>query len=184
MCFMQANILVDADWKVRLADFGLAVFAESMSNANSSKREGSVRWLAPEIIDPERFGKTSSRPTYESDVYSFGVVCVEVGSAIPRAPLFIFIFSQLYLGRAPLENLLDVTLLRDIPEGLRPNRPHFAIGSMPMSDELWQLTNLSWENLASDRPKAEELVQHMAKVLSSDARAGACDETGERSTEV
>ncbi|THH28482.1 hypothetical protein EUX98_g5711 [Antrodiella citrinella] len=77
------NILIDANVKVRLADFGLAVLADSVSNANSSKREGNVRWLAPEILDPQRFQKESSRQTYESDVYSFGIVCVE--SSMPDA---------------------------------------------------------------------------------------------------
>ena len=68
---------MDVGWNVRLADFGLAVFAEGMSNANSSKREGNIRWLAPEILDPKQFEKTSTRPTYETDVYSYGIVCVE-----------------------------------------------------------------------------------------------------------
>lgn len=63
---------------MRLADFGLAVFAESMSNANSSKRDGNIRWMAPELINAEQFGGTSCRPTYESDIYSFAIVCVEV----------------------------------------------------------------------------------------------------------
>jgi len=153
-----ANVLIDANRKVRLADFGLAVFAESMSNANSSKREGSVRWLAPEILDPERFNGLSSRPTYKSDVYSFGIVCVE-----------------LYLGKAPFEHMPDGPLMRHILDGLRPPRPFFAIGNIAMPDALWELIGDSWHTVATDRPAATDLVERMASVRSLDTHASTYD---------
>ncbi|KAH8092658.1 kinase-like domain-containing protein [Cristinia sonorae] len=152
-----ANILIDAHWKVRVADFGLAVFAESMSNANSSKREGNYEWLAPEIIDPETFGKTSRRQTYESDIYSFGMVCIELYR------------GQNPLGLGPFANL---GMLRAVIEGKRPQRPNFVIGGSMMPDELWILANRSWVSEASKRITAEEAVVQMAAICASDSRPG------------
>lgn len=74
----QPNILVDIDRTVKLADFGLAVFAEGASRNYGSTRGGNARWLAPELIYPEHFGLTSDRPTRTGDVFALGCVCVEV----------------------------------------------------------------------------------------------------------
>jgi serine/threonine protein kinase len=34
--------------------------------------------MAPELLDPEKFGKTNSRPTKPADIYAFGMVIYEV----------------------------------------------------------------------------------------------------------
>lgn len=74
----QDNILVDEDENVYISDFGLAVYAQAGSTKYGSSRGGNVRWLAPELIDPEQFGSDSTRPTFASDIYSLGCLCVEV----------------------------------------------------------------------------------------------------------
>lgn len=61
---------------MRVADFGLAVFAEARS-ARGSMRGGATAWLAPELFDEEVM---DPRPTAPSDIYSFGCVIVEVGA--------------------------------------------------------------------------------------------------------
>lgn len=75
---LQPNILVDHNYRARLADFGLSVLAEATSQNYASNRGGNARWLAPELIHPERFCLDTTRPTYASDVFSFGCVIVEV----------------------------------------------------------------------------------------------------------
>ena len=75
---IQANILVDDDLHIKLADFGLSVFADGSSRSYASMRGGNPRWLAPELIDPDEFGLDSQRPTFCSDVYSFACVLIEV----------------------------------------------------------------------------------------------------------
>lgn len=79
----QANILIDSDMEVRLADFGLSVFADGASNHYASVRAGATKWLAPEMIDPEEFDSQSTRPTFRSDVYSFACVLIEARSSYP-----------------------------------------------------------------------------------------------------
>lgn len=65
---VQANILIDKNLRVRLADFGLALFADSMMIRSHSG--GAQRWACPNV--------TIRRPDYTCDVYSYGCDCVEV----------------------------------------------------------------------------------------------------------
>ena len=37
-----------------------------------------TRWTSPELLDPEQFGLTDSRPTKQSDCYALGMVVYEV----------------------------------------------------------------------------------------------------------
>lgn len=39
-----------------------------------------VRWMAPELLDPEAFGLKESRRTTASDIYAFACVGLEVGN--------------------------------------------------------------------------------------------------------
>ena len=39
----------------------------------------SVRWLAPELLFPEKFGLGGARRTKETDIYAFTMVMYEVG---------------------------------------------------------------------------------------------------------
>lgn len=72
------NILINDSGAACLSDFGLAVFAEGRSKNYASLRGGAERWLAPELLHPERFGFHDDRPTYAGDIYSFACVCLEV----------------------------------------------------------------------------------------------------------
>ncbi|THU85550.1 kinase-like protein, partial [Dendrothele bispora CBS 962.96] len=74
-----ANILINDEWQACLTDFGLTVFNDATASSSTSRRGGSVRWMAPELHIPESFGMSSSRLTPETDVYAFGCVCLEVG---------------------------------------------------------------------------------------------------------
>lgn len=44
----------------------------------TSNNHGSVRWMAPELHDPESFGFRRFLRTPASDIYAFGCVCLEV----------------------------------------------------------------------------------------------------------
>ena len=71
----QNNVLLDADYTARLADFGYASLVGNIPEAlaylqRSTARPGALRWIAPEQIDPEA---TFNQAT-KSDIYSFGCV--------------------------------------------------------------------------------------------------------------
>ena len=45
---------------------------------------GTVRWMSPELLDPERFGMLGPegyRPTRQSDSYALGMVIYEVSAS-------------------------------------------------------------------------------------------------------
>jgi serine/threonine protein kinase len=77
-----SNILISDDGNACLSDFGLASpFSDTDSTAGitaSSNRAGSVRWFAPELIEPESFGCKRFMRTTASDVYAYACVCLEV----------------------------------------------------------------------------------------------------------
>ncbi|TCD64008.1 hypothetical protein EIP91_004676 [Steccherinum ochraceum] len=174
------NILVDSDKMIKLADFGLAVFAEGASRNYGSTRGGNARWLSPELIHPELFGLSSDRPTYSSDVFALGCVCVEICTS-----------------QAPYAGISDHQVIARVPYGLRPARPNFP-DNTDLPDALWSTIMLCWTHTAVERPTALSLVETTKacitrreltpplddNVLSHDAVAAAADNVlGERIVE-
>ncbi|KAJ3475947.1 hypothetical protein NLI96_g11493 [Meripilus lineatus] len=74
-----ANILIDGQMRVRLADFGLALFADS--TLTQSRAGGAIRWLCPHLLKG-----TVSRPEFASDVYSYGCVSTPGSALILNSP--------------------------------------------------------------------------------------------------
>ena len=63
-----------------IADFGLSrVEALQASLTGSSAARGSLRWQAPELLFPDRYGG-NGKHTAETDMYAFGMTCLEVGA--------------------------------------------------------------------------------------------------------
>ncbi|KAJ7605510.1 hypothetical protein DFH06DRAFT_1487185 [Mycena polygramma] len=134
-----ANILITEDWTACLADFGLSNFSDATASTTSN-RAGSSYWMAPELLDPNRFGYEFAR-TPASDVYAFACVCLE-----------------LYTGRPPFMNLHQTAALMKIINGERPERPS---GFPAMSDLLWQHVTACWVDNPTARPLTAILVQNL-----------------------
>ncbi|CAN6480163.1 unnamed protein product [Victoria cruziana] len=65
-----ANILVDANGMVKLADFGLAKQVDRLQGLNSCK--GSAYWMAPEVVNPDKpYGLSA-------DIWSLGCTVLEM----------------------------------------------------------------------------------------------------------
>ncbi|KAJ7730201.1 kinase-like domain-containing protein, partial [Mycena metata] len=135
-----ANILISEAWTACLAGFGLSALADTTSTLHSTKRSGSLYWMAPELIDPGRFGSEFLR-TLASDVYAFGCVCME-----------------LYTGRPPFSEVSDIAALFKILNGERAQRP---TGTPAMSDTLWQCVTEFWVSDPPTRPSSKVVVQKM-----------------------
>ena len=106
--FVQANILIDETVNARLADFGLLTIISDPANLLSSSSYtpgGTVQWMSPELIYPQRFGLEKTRPTESSDCYAPGMVVYEIIS-----------------GRLPFHEHPDVTVFMKVLEGEHP--PH------------------------------------------------------------
>ncbi|KAL4245279.1 EKC/KEOPS complex subunit BUD32 [Abortiporus biennis] len=135
------NILVNEEDNIQISDLGLSVYADATSKMYGSVRGGSEAWIAPEQLDPVKFGLTSERPTKAVDVYSFASVCVE-----------------LYTGKDPypLGAMSKFALRAKVVSGGHPERPRFYDGEI-MTDSLWDLLVHCWSLNPKDRPKASDL---------------------------
>ena len=140
----QANILIDQGGHACLADFTLLTIAPDQSTVLSSCIQGgTIQWMSPELIDPERFGLKKTRPTKESDCYALGMVIYEVLSGqTPFAP-----------WKAPL-------VIQRVLEGQRPGRPEREEGT-PFTDGIWEMLERCWKPQPNERISAEVVLQHL-----------------------
>ncbi|KAF9267842.1 kinase-like protein [Marasmius fiardii PR-910] len=148
-----SNVLINDEWQACLTDFGLTVFDDATAavTAASSRRGGSVRWMAPELHIPQSFGLDRFQLTPETDIYAFGCVCLEV-----------------YTGRPPFSDTLhDPTVILKVIQGGRPCRP---MGEGGMSDQLWKMVEMCWSHHFADRLKTEEVVELTRKLSDADTQ--------------
>lgn len=109
------NILLDADMRARVADFGLAKQSREGQSHLTTRVAGTHGYLAPEYA---LYGQL----TEKSDVYSFGVVVLEImcgrkaldlsSSGSPRAFL-ITDWAWSLVKEGKMGKVLDASLLRD-----------------------------------------------------------------------
>jgi serine/threonine protein kinase len=62
------NLLIDANWRVKISDFGFSTIKKAASNMT---RVGSPVWAAPEVMRGEPY-------TEKLDIYSFAIVMWEL----------------------------------------------------------------------------------------------------------
>lgn len=68
---MQVNILIDGNHRVKISDSSLAGLSRRSSFTFGAAVDGSVRWMAPELLG-------GGECTAASDVYAFGMTVLEV----------------------------------------------------------------------------------------------------------
>ncbi|CAL1712422.1 unnamed protein product [Somion occarium] len=142
-----ANILLDPDLHVRVADFGLAQLSDDIGT-QATTLERTPNWLAPELLDPTKFGMTSCKPTKAGDVFAFGCVCVE-----------------LYTGQPPFAGLPLFQVITHVTNGDRPEKP-LCYGRQAMSDSLWQLVLCCISTDSINRPTAADAAASLNVTLS------------------
>ena len=112
----SANVLVAEDGRLVVADFGLARYCQSDSEANMTAETGSYRWMAPEVIRHEPYGTGC-------DVYSFGVLCWEM-----------LTYSIPFPQHTPVEVAFSVAT-----KGMRPEIPaHSPRELVDLIEQCWQ----------------------------------------------
>ncbi|KAJ3475755.1 hypothetical protein NLI96_g11628 [Meripilus lineatus] len=139
-----ANILIDAEHKVKIADFGVAVLADS--TLTGSHHEGNARWLCPIYL----IGYIH-RPDYACDMYAFGCVCVEI-FASRHIVLYEFEESGEQFPKAAFYS-------RRMGEPTKnPQKPP------TMSGELWETIRGCWRLPRTTRYESRELVERLSKI--------------------
>ncbi|KAF5371212.1 hypothetical protein D9758_004115 [Tetrapyrgos nigripes] len=147
-----ANVMVNSAKTCCLADFGLALVTESQSFATTSSGiHGSVRWMAPEIIEPSRMIGKEKIPS-SRDVYAFGCTMLEI-----------------FTGKPPYAEIrMEISVITEILKGNRPPRP--VQSAALISDDLWDLIEDCWVDHPEYRPTASRIVQALAIRSRSQSR--------------
>ncbi|KDQ58598.1 hypothetical protein JAAARDRAFT_34422 [Jaapia argillacea MUCL 33604] len=140
------NILIDMNLQPRVADFGLAKVANATRAVTSTNRHGSMRWMAPELLFPEKYEVPFER-TYQSDVYAFGCVCLEVYTEKPP-------FSSI---RAEPELILKMSTEEVVQQKPSPR----DCQGREISPFLWNLMQHCWRVKAEERPTMDTILAEM-----------------------
>eukprot|EP00889_Picochlorum_renovo_P005474 jgi/Picre1/32504/NNA_007850.t1 len=141
----SSNILVDADYRVKICDFNLSSLVEGTTGSSLGTAHN-PRWLAPETLGGEGYSK-------ESDVYAFGVVMWEMLTRSTPWP--------------DVKHWDIVTLVHD---GARPPIPNFwevhdsAGKECTYFDEYVTLMTLCWSQNPYDRPTFAEIVKELKEM--------------------
>ena len=144
--------MIDKDGNARLADFGLlTIVSDSTHPATtiSSEGSGTLRWMSPELLDPERFGSKSGRPTKESDCYALGMVILEI-----------------LTGKAPFPRCSNLVVMRKIIEGEHPGKPKGPEAAW-FTDDLWGTLKRCWSHKPKLRPTVEGVLEYLEHGLAT-----------------
>ncbi|KLO08214.1 kinase-like protein, partial [Schizopora paradoxa] len=131
-----ANIMVNDEGSVQLADFGLATVesVRATVTGSMSSSAGNPRWLAPELMFPEMFGG-GGKSTRESDAYSFGMTALE-----------------LFTEQVPFYDLAPLALPFEVAvNGLEPSWPGPDAEARGMTPDIWNLMRSCWKRDPSSR---------------------------------
>jgi serine/threonine protein kinase len=135
------NILLDCDWNVRIADFGLSISRvkhsispdkQAIPSANQTWPAGNYHYVAPEFYD-RQYG-------WESDVFSFGLILYELVAHQPA-------FSK------KLKHLAVAKLL--VVDNARPAIPTFVLPAVQ------RLIRKCWKSDPSHRPTFNQILNRL-----------------------
>ncbi|KAJ7866492.1 kinase-like domain-containing protein, partial [Mycena leptocephala] len=135
-----ANILIDDGGKACLADFGLALAVESqaLSTSSAGSTRGTLRWLAPEILDSSRKAERQASLT-KRDIYAFGCTILEV-----------YLYWKL-----PFPHLQDVEVIHNVVT--KRERPEIPPNAVAQLKDLHPLLKRCWHNNPRQRPNITEI---------------------------
>ncbi|KAL0577764.1 hypothetical protein V5O48_004222 [Marasmius crinis-equi] len=143
------NIIVTDDRRCCISEFGPIRNTGSVADSTSTVSaliQGSVRWLAPEVVHPTKPPDANNTPR---DLFSYALTIVEMMTG--QDP-----FSEL-----PTDPAVAVAIAR----GKRPARPlHPKEGWCP--DNVWDLVEICWAQDPSQRPSAGEVNAYLEGLLA------------------
>ncbi|KAL0577403.1 Homeobox protein tos8 [Marasmius crinis-equi] len=151
-CDIKAgNIFVSEDETCCIGDFGLSILEKTRSELGAapladgldekSGIRGSLRWLAPELLNPNHATQSKS----SRDIYALGCTIVEV---ITGRPPF-------YDQRSEMKIIIDV---------LNGHRPRLPPGVRAPA-AIWRLVEACWQEDADARPDALKILQTLDQWL-------------------
>jgi serine/threonine protein kinase len=147
------NLLLDHKWNVKVADFGLTVFRDSVKRKGDGDRSvvGSVPWMAPELLQRDTDHRNPQAPiefVQLVDVYSFGIILWEV---LTR--------KRPYEGLSPSQVAVAV-----IRSDLRPTLPAGVLGLADHERQYLNLMSACWHRDPSVRPAFHRIMDTLVKI--------------------
>uniref|UniRef100_K3WK92 Protein kinase domain-containing protein n=1 Tax=Globisporangium ultimum (strain ATCC 200006 / CBS 805.95 / DAOM BR144) TaxID=431595 RepID=K3WK92_GLOUD len=131
------NFLVDDDWRVKVADFGIS---KVLDNDTAFTQCGTTGWVAPEVLLDEDLGYT-----FKADNWSFAIVMWEMIADGNQNP---------FIGMAPIKfynQTIHSGIRPPIPEGVEP--------------DYVSLISECWSANADDRPSFDHIVSCLERIL-------------------
>ncbi|GJT51005.1 kinase-like domain, phloem protein 2-like protein [Tanacetum coccineum] len=164
----SANILLDDDWKAKIADFGLSKFHptdQEASTLNINTVAGTNMYLDPEYQGYGRLNK-------KSDIYSFGVVLFEI---LTGRLAYDRIFTNVNeKGIAPIarHHCEKGTLMEIVDHKIKEETDEhvFSLTKGPNKESLNVFSKIAFECLAEtqvQRPTIEVVINELKKALDS-----------------
>jgi len=146
----KVNILIDNGGHARLTGFNLVTIAseDQSTMISPATAGGTIPWMSPELLYPEKFGLEESHLTKESDCYALGMVIYEVLS-----------------GQVPFSRWKDPEIVHMVLDGERPERLEGDQGKL-FTDEIWQVLERCWQNQPGARPSAKTILRGLEGNLS------------------
>jgi len=137
------NVLIDNNGRACLTGFSLLTLASDEATVTpSTGRSGTVRWMSPERLFPEKFDLKEPRPTKESDCYSLGMTIYEVLS-----------------GEVPFaQEDRVISVMFKVMDGRIPNKPQ-GTQERWFTDGLWEVLELCWRSRPDERPGLDTVLQ-------------------------
>ncbi|OCH92666.1 kinase-like protein, partial [Obba rivulosa] len=143
------NILIDARGEACLTDFGLATLSYSNKLPTGSAGRGCLRYMAPELMDPESIGLGKATLSLQSDIYSFGMTMWEIFS-----------------GDIPFSDCRqDATVILRVCKGERPKRLLGTTTSAELPNGIWELIQRCWQPDPEKRPEVADILECVESVL-------------------
>lgn len=139
-----ANLLVDANWTLKVSDFGMSALKQHTYSSDCKAPGGTPEWMAPESLRGDDVNELS-------DVYSFGVILWELITLN-------FPWKEL---PSPVQIVAQVAFLHR-----RLKVPSWV--ETPMSDLLHDC----WERESVDRPSFGQIVERLVGEYPSAWSAG------------
>ncbi|KAJ7548534.1 hypothetical protein O6H91_07G015500 [Diphasiastrum complanatum] len=169
----STNILLDENFKVKVADFGLSRLMPPDTNHISTAPQGTPGYLDPDYYE-------SYQLTDKSDVYSYGVVLMELISA-KRAVDMSRERKEINLASMAISRI-QCGALEDLAD------PELEIESRPeVREEVSRVAELAFRCLASqkdDRPSMREVAQELQSIRSSRSIMQTCMYDSKQSKEA
>eukprot|EP00479_Gromia_sphaerica_P008345 TRINITY_DN3127_c0_g1_i1.p1 TRINITY_DN3127_c0_g1~~TRINITY_DN3127_c0_g1_i1.p1 ORF type:complete len:287 (+),score=57.79 TRINITY_DN3127_c0_g1_i1:358-1218(+) len=131
------NVLIDAQGRAKIADFGLSRVLKKVGFGNSRTTMGTPEYLSPEIIARETFSK-------QSDVYAFAIMMWE-----------------LITRETPYGDWRSIQIIMNVTDGMRPTfSPHVFCPT-----RLKRLVKQCWSQDAKDRPDFPTILRTLDSLM-------------------